>query len=265
MLHRSLLLLMVAVLVSLAPATSIAVTIWADQGTDIVRYDYDVVADTVTQVSSFTPPSTINIDDTWTGLAYSPERETLFVLDGAGTNIILELGLDGSLVNSLGTFGAASLSGLGYLDPILLANRVSGATMVSINPDSGASVAFGGGAGNGGVAAGVGRIFVSTGGSGGNIIELAAGDGSEVNRFTPGVAGYGLAFDGTDLFLGSGDTIYRLDPDTGALLGSASIGSGISVYALAVLERQVVPEPGTASLVAIGLSMVALTRRSRRS
>ncbi|MCG8649883.1 MAG: hypothetical protein MI861_08620, partial [Pirellulales bacterium] len=82
------------------------------------------------------------------------------------------------------------------------------------------------------------RLFAVPAGAVNDIVELDPATGAEVNRFaapadTSGGPD-GLAFDGTHLWFINGfgdDTLYQLDPDTGAVIDSDLITAGSGSYA----------------------------------
>ena len=254
------LLFLALTLIPGASARAASVTLWADQGSDIVQYSYDTLNDTVTEVTRFTPPG-MDISDDFTGLTYAPDRNTLFVVDGAGVPVqVSELALDGTQLNNFipPSGSGATVDGLAYLPGNIYGLQLAGPTILTFNPDGTGLGSLTIGPFSRGLAARDGRLFV-TEFFGNQIFELSPTDGSILNTIPAPVStvNYGLAFDGTQLFLGAGNTVFRLNPDTGELLGSA--GLPLPVDALAVAEGgpvEPIPEPGSLVLLLTGLAGV---------
>src|SRR5262249_50596878 len=89
----------------------------------------------------------------------------------------------------------------------------------------------------GGVGAVTGRLFATPADGSGDIVELNPNTGAEVHRFLapepPSGGPDGLAFDGTNLwFINSfgTDTLWELNPDTGAVENSFTVTGGDGFY-----------------------------------
>jgi DNA-binding beta-propeller fold protein YncE len=239
-------------------ANTQAATIWAEQGQDIVRLNYDETTDTVTEEYRFTAPTTtvglgtFDITDQYTGLAYSPERDSLFVVDGSGSNGIVEFDPnDGSVLNSFGSpTGSYSVPGLAFVNGRFFGQLYS-PSIIEIDPDTGAAI-------GGYISLDVqcldgatGRLF---GRSGNSILEIDPIDFSVISTLSAPYSNIGgLAFNGQYLFGAYGDTILRIDPETGNLLGSADLGSGLVIGGLAAYSAAV-PEPASILFIGSGLA-----------
>lgn len=176
------------------------------------------------------------------GLAYDEETNELFVINGTGTRTIFRLNAStGQLLGSFPAPTVEAIDGLGHDAGVLYAQIFTRDEVLSIDPASGAEletrrvspvVDL-----SGGLTAGRGRMYSTEAFL--SVDELDPASITLLNSFaipTSG-AGFGLGFDGTDLFVSLSTApgkIAALDPNTGTLLREfADPTPGVTLSALA--------------------------------
>jgi hypothetical protein len=60
----------------------------------------------------------------------------------------------------------------------------------------------------------------------GHVTKLRASDGANVGTFPVASAGYGVAFDGANIWMSGGGVLTKLRAFDGAILGTLPVGSG---------------------------------------
>jgi DNA-binding beta-propeller fold protein YncE len=218
-------------------------------------FELDYTAGTI--LNTFNGPAGVLIGDDFTGAAFRQATGELYITDGAGSNDIFRINPATGAVNGFldSPTGSSSLDGLEFVGDTLYALVLGGGSIAVINPDTGAvidmrpadflSIVPGG-------LTAAGGVLFSRGEANTSIVARNLLTGGTLNSFGApnNEAVLGLASDGIDLFAASSaGVIYRLNPATGQVLDSRAYGINFDSLA------GIVPEPGTASFVSVGLAL----------
>lgn len=184
------------------------------------------------------------------------------------------------IATQIGTTGVSGLNGLAFLGATLYATAGGNTNLYTVNTLTGAATAIGSsGFQSGGDIAFVGsRLFLATNSH--QIVELNPANGAVIGAASASGLGSGvqalkgLGSDGTNLFLvadffgGTGDIrVLRLETTQGASFGTVLASqqlTGLGAFGSPGGLTGNVPEPATYMISALGLGLIAYTRRKSK-